>query len=255
MFWHLRCNGRLNLFRRICCNINIYESIHYDCVSGGFWKLVAGNHEKGVYIHRFNAECMFCTTGRSVYSLCIYTSSELETSFTPGSWFVTLCFSVPWKTETCSTFHRGILRSHYQSLATGEVRGTGTSMWAAGEAISACTLLACTKKGGVVVDKFLVLWVSELIVFPWTVSIPGPLRLLRRQWATLQVGIPSWLLTWPPKKRMVHVLQGSHMFRGGCWYRSHNLRILMEWGKIFRIRGCRNRCETQAPVAGLRLLV
>ena len=33
-------------------------------------------------------------------------------------------------------------------MATGEVRGTGTSMWAAGEAISACTLLACTKKGG-----------------------------------------------------------------------------------------------------------
>ena len=56
--------------------ISTYESIHY-CVSGGFWKLVAGNHEKGVYIHRFNAECMF-TAYIYIY---IYT----------GNWFVTLC--------------------------------------------------------------------------------------------------------------------------------------------------------------------
>ena len=101
MFWHLRCNGKLNLFRRICCNINIYESIHYDCVSGGFWKLVAGNHETA-YTYtgsRLNACFVPLADPFTAYVyIYIYTSSELETSFTPGSWFVTLCFSVPWKT-------------------------------------------------------------------------------------------------------------------------------------------------------------
>ena len=72
----------LNLFRRKCCNINIYESIYYNLVSGGFWKLVARNHKKGVYTHththRVNAELVdacfvsgladqFCRTLQPIY--------------------------------------------------------------------------------------------------------------------------------------------------------------------------------------------